>query len=78
MDPHNISSAITYIRSRVTSKLQSEFEKCVEKYFSWPLWELEYKNKLNTLRVQIDIVDNQLIDTLGRRMKVSDEIVQFI
>ena len=36
--------------------------------------ELEYKNKLNTLRAQIDIVDNQLIDTLGRRMKVSDEI----
>ena len=36
--------------------------------------EAEYKSKLSTLRAQIDIVDNQLIDTLGRRMKVSDEI----
>ncbi|WP_394750764.1 chorismate mutase [Spongiimicrobium salis] len=36
--------------------------------------EAEYKSKLNTLRAQIDIVDNQLIDTLGRRMKISDEI----
>lgn len=36
--------------------------------------EAEYKNKLSTLRAQIDIVDNQLIDTLGKRMKISDGI----
>ena len=34
----------------------------------------EFKNKLNTLRTQIDVVDHQLIETLGKRMKVADEI----
>ena len=36
--------------------------------------EAEYKNKLSNLRAQIDIIDNQLIETLGKRMKVSDGI----
>jgi chorismate mutase len=36
--------------------------------------EAEYTSELNNLRAQIDIFDNQLIDTLGRRMKVSDRI----
>ena len=36
--------------------------------------EEEYRSKLNNLRAQIDILDNQLIDTLGKRMKVSDNI----
>ena len=36
--------------------------------------EAEYNNKLSNLRAQIDIIDNQLIDTLGKRMKVSDGI----
>lgn len=36
--------------------------------------ETEYTNELNTLRAQIDIFDNQLIETLGKRMKVSDRI----
>lgn len=36
--------------------------------------EAEYRSKLNNLRAQIDILDNQLIDTLGKRMKVSDNI----
>lgn len=36
--------------------------------------EVEYKNKLNTLRTQIDVIDHQLIETLGKRMKVADEI----
>ena len=36
----------------------------------------EYKNKLNNLRAQIDVIDNQIIDILGKRMKVSDEIGQ--
>ncbi len=34
----------------------------------------EYNRKLGNLRAQIDVVDNQIIETLGRRMKVSDEI----
>lgn len=36
--------------------------------------EAEYRSQLNKLRAQIDILDNQLIDTLGKRMKVSDGI----
>lgn len=35
---------------------------------------IEYNNKLNTLRTQIDVVDHQLIESLGKRMKISDEI----
>lgn len=36
--------------------------------------EAEYNSELNNLRTQIDIFDNQLIDTLGKRMKISDRI----
>ncbi|HSR60724.1 MAG TPA: bifunctional 3-deoxy-7-phosphoheptulonate synthase/chorismate mutase type II [Robiginitalea sp.] len=36
--------------------------------------EAEYSSKLSNLRTQIDVIDNQLIEILGRRMKVSDEI----
>ncbi len=36
--------------------------------------EVEYNNKLNTLRTQIDVVDHQLIESLGKRMKISDDI----
>ena len=38
--------------------------------------EAEYKSKLSNLRAQIDVIDNQLIDILGKRMKVSDGIGQ--
>jgi len=36
--------------------------------------EAEYKGNLNNLRAQIDIIDNQLIEILGKRMKISDGI----
>jgi chorismate mutase len=36
--------------------------------------EAEYKSKLSNLRAQIDVIDNQLIEILGRRMKVADSI----
>ncbi|MHA7830353.1 MAG: chorismate mutase [Flagellimonas sp.] len=36
--------------------------------------EAEYQNNLSNLRAQIDILDNQLIDLMGKRMKVSDGI----
>lgn len=36
--------------------------------------EAEYNTKLSNLRAQIDVIDNQLIDTLGKRMKISDSI----
>ncbi len=34
----------------------------------------EFKNKINTLRTQIDLIDHQLIEILGKRMKVAVEI----
>lgn len=37
---------------------------------------LEYKNKLNTLRTQIDLLDHLLIETFSKRMKVADSIGQ--
>ncbi|MBT8375820.1 MAG: bifunctional 3-deoxy-7-phosphoheptulonate synthase/chorismate mutase type II [Winogradskyella sp.] len=33
-----------------------------------------FKNKINTLRTQIDVIDHQLIDILGKRMTVANEI----
>lgn len=36
--------------------------------------EAEYNNKLSNLRAQIDVIDNQLIETMGKRMRISDEI----
>jgi len=38
--------------------------------------EKDFKNKIGTLRAQIDLIDHQLIETIGRRMKVSDGIGQ--
>ena len=34
----------------------------------------EFKNMLNTLRTQIDVVDNKIVEMLGKRMKIADEI----
>ena len=34
----------------------------------------EYNKQISNLRAQIDVIDNQLIDILGKRMKVSDAI----
>lgn len=34
----------------------------------------DFKNKLNNLRARIDVADNQLIELLSKRMKISDEI----
>jgi chorismate mutase len=36
--------------------------------------EAEYNKELNNLRAQIDVVDNQIIDLLGKRMKSADGI----
>ncbi len=38
--------------------------------------EADYNNQLNNLRAQIDVVDHQLIELLGKRMKVADGIGQ--
>ncbi|GGH40886.1 cytochrome C4 [Mangrovimonas yunxiaonensis] len=34
----------------------------------------EFKNKINTLRTQIDVVDHQLIEMLGKRMQIAGDI----
>lgn len=34
----------------------------------------EFNTKIGNLRAQIDVIDNQLLDTLGKRMKVADDI----
>ena len=36
--------------------------------------EAEYNSQLGNLRAQIDVIDNSIIETLGKRMKVSDGI----
>ncbi|MBC8753292.1 bifunctional 3-deoxy-7-phosphoheptulonate synthase/chorismate mutase type II [Kordia sp. YSTF-M3] len=36
--------------------------------------EAEYRNALNTFRTQIDVIDHQIIEMLGKRMKVADKI----
>lgn len=38
--------------------------------------EEDYNKDLSTLRAQIDVIDNQIIDILGKRMKISDSIGQ--
>ena len=35
---------------------------------------IEYQNKLANLRTQIDLVDQKLTETLGKRMKIADKI----
>ena len=44
-------------------KIRKEFSKAAE-----------FNNQINTLRTQIDVIDHQLIEILGKRMKVSDNI----
>ncbi|WP_340200184.1 chorismate mutase [Ascidiimonas sp. W6] len=36
--------------------------------------EAEYNSKISNLRAQIDVIDNQLLDILGKRMKVAGDI----
>ena len=36
--------------------------------------EAAYQSTLDNLRAQINVVDGQLVDLLGKRMKVADEI----
>lgn len=35
---------------------------------------MEFKNMLNTLRTQIDVVDDKIVELMGKRMKIADEI----
>lgn len=38
--------------------------------------EAEYNSNIANLRTQIDVIDNQIIEILGKRMKVADQIGQ--
>lgn len=38
---------------------------------------LEYKENIDELRARIDVIDNELLDLLANRMKVSDEIGRY-
>jgi chorismate mutase len=38
--------------------------------------DADFNNKINTLRTKIDVIDHQLIEILGKRMKVADDIGQ--
>ncbi|WP_432412861.1 chorismate mutase [Rasiella sp. SM2506] len=35
---------------------------------------VEYRNKLATMRAKIDVIDHKLLEVMGNRMKISDEI----
>ncbi len=37
-------------------------------------YDIEFKNKINTMRTQIDVIDHQLVETLSKRMKIADSI----
>ncbi len=36
--------------------------------------EIEFRNQLNTMRTQINLIDDQIMDMLGKRMKIVDGI----
>ena len=35
---------------------------------------VKYTNELNTFRTQIDVIDNKLVEMMGKRMKIADDI----
>ncbi len=36
--------------------------------------EMEFKNQLHTLRTQIDVIDDKILEMMGKRMKIADGI----
>ncbi len=36
--------------------------------------EAAFKNQLNTYRTQIDVIDNKIVEMLGKRMQIADKI----
>ena len=54
---------VTSVRPRRDLRIRKETDQ-----------EAEYRQNLNNLRAQIDVIDNQLIDILGKRMNVADSI----
>jgi len=69
-DPDNAwSDAKQQITPEVLNQILKKLK--VRKSISY---EIEFDNKINTLRTQIDVVDNKILEVLGKRMKIADKI----
>ncbi len=69
-DPDNAwSDAAQQIKPEVLVKMMEDL-----KIRTLTSNEADYKNKLNTLRTQIDVIDHGILETLGKRMKVAISI----
>lgn len=69
-DPDNAwSDAAQQIKPEVLDKITVELKIREEESD-----EVEFRNKLATARTQIDVIDHQLIEILGKRMRISDAI----
>ena len=69
-DPDNAwSDAAQQIKPEVLVKMMEDL-----KIRTLTSNEADYKNKLNTLRTQIDVIDHGILETLGKRMKVAVSI----
>ena len=69
-DPDNAwSDAAQQITPKALNKITDDLK--IRKVTDY---DIEFKNKINTMRTQIDVVDHQLIETLSNRMKISDSI----
>jgi chorismate mutase len=70
IDPDNAwSDAAQQIKPSVLVKMMEDL-----KIRTLTSEEADYKNQLNTLRTQIDVIDHGLLETLGKRMKVAVSI----
>mgnify|MGYP000754476342 CR=1 FL=1 len=54
----------------------SKFFNIVKKIRKETETDSKYRDSLENLRAQINVIDDQLIDMLGKRMKVADQIGQ--
>ncbi|MDB0042867.1 bifunctional 3-deoxy-7-phosphoheptulonate synthase/chorismate mutase type II [Flavobacteriaceae bacterium] len=70
IDPDNAwSDAAQQITPKVLVKMMEDL-----KIRTLTSDEVDYQNKLNTLRTQIDVIDHGILETLGKRMKVAVSI----
>jgi len=70
---HNPDKAWSDANQQVTPKRLIEIMKEL-KIRKETNQEEEYKNKIDNFRTQIDLIDFSLLDYLGKRMKISEEI----
>ncbi len=70
---HNPDKAWSDANQQVTPKRLIEIMKEL-KIRKETNQEEDYKNKIDNFRTQIDLIDYSLLDSLGKRMKISEEI----